>query len=55
VAVVSRAVWILDTEPERVQAAREICAGFTRSRGIRVTVEALGGDGLAPRVALQIP
>ncbi len=44
-------VWIADTEPERVQAAREIFAGFTRRSGIKVTFEATGDDGLAPRVA----
>ena len=44
-------VWILDTEPERVQAARDIFAGFTRRSGIKVTLQALGDEGLAPRVA----
>jgi multiple sugar transport system substrate-binding protein len=34
-----------------VQAAREIFADFTRRTGIKVSFEALGDEGLAPRVA----
>jgi len=45
------AVWILENEPARVQAARDDFAGFTRRTGIRVRLRALGDDDLAGAVS----
>jgi multiple sugar transport system substrate-binding protein len=43
-------VWIAETEPDRVAAARRDFAGFTRRTGIEVGLKAVGDDQLADRV-----
>src|SRR3954471_1129532 len=43
-------VWILENEPNRVQAATADFATFTRRTGIRVRLRALGDDDLAAAV-----
>jgi multiple sugar transport system substrate-binding protein len=44
-------VWIADTEPDRVAATRANAAAFTRKTGVRVTLEPVGDDDIADRVA----
>ena len=44
-------VWIAETEPARVAAARQDFAAFTRRTRIKVDLEAVGDDDIADRVA----
>jgi multiple sugar transport system substrate-binding protein len=43
-------VWIAETEPERVEAARANFARFTQASGVKVRLEAVGDDDIPDRV-----